>query len=72
MASPLTAMLSGGAGGVDMSAGPATSGASGGSESEGAVFNFAPPPSAQQTESISKTVGLVIVAVVVLWLMNRK
>ena len=65
-----TAALSGGAGGIDLSGGPATSGSD--SYSGGAVFNFAPPPSVQQTQSINKTVALVVVAVVIVWLLNRK
>lgn len=71
MAGPM-AMLSGGAGGVDLSGGPANSSATGGSDSQGAVFNFAPAQATQQTETISKTVALVVVAIVVLWLMSRK
>lgn len=64
--------ISGGQGGIDLSGGPATSSASGASDSGGAVFNFAPPATVQQTQSITKTVALVVVAVVIVWLMNRK
>jgi len=67
-----SAMLSGGAGGVDLSAGPSTSSAEGRTDSGGAVFNFAPPASVQQTQSITNTVALVVVAIVILWLMTRK
>lgn len=77
MALPMAASLvgggvSGGQGGIDLSAGPATSEAQGRSDSGGAVFNFAPPASVQNTQSITQTVGLVLVAIVILWLMNRK
>lgn len=77
MALPMAASLvgggvSGGQGGIDLSGGPATSSAEGRSDSGGAVFNFAPPAGVQQTQSITNTVALVVVAVVILWLMNRK
>lgn len=77
MALPMAAGLlgggvSGGQGGIDLSGGPATSSASGSSDSGGAVFNFAPPANVQTTQSITNTVALVVVAIVILWLMNRK
>lgn len=64
------AMLSGGQGGIDLSGGPATSGAD--SYSGGAVFNFAPPPGVQQAQSTNNTVAIVAVVALVLWLLTRK
>lgn len=77
MALPMAAGLlgggvSGGAGGIDLSGGPANSSATGGSDSGGAVFNFAPAEGVQKTQTISNTVALVVVALLVLWLMSRK
>lgn len=63
--------VSGGAGGVDLSGGPATSGTGPTSGSAGGqVFNFAPPMSVQQ-KVISTPVALGALALVGLWLYSR-
>lgn len=77
MALPMAASLvgggvSGGAGGIDLSGGPATSQSGGDTRTGGAVFNFAPPQSVQQTQAITSMAPWFVVAVVILWLMLRK
>ena len=65
------AALSGGSGGVDLSAGPATSGSGGSNRTGGAVFNFTGPPNVQNTRSISTAVALVVVVGLVVWLARK-
>ncbi|MCG2581928.1 MAG: hypothetical protein KA296_13735 [Marinobacter sp.] len=67
---PAMALSGGSGGGVDLSAGPATSGAD--SNSGGAVFNFAPPARVQQTQSITMTLAVVAIVGLVLWLQSQK
>lgn len=62
--------VSGGAGGIDLSGGPANSSAEGSGNAGGQVFNFATPQSVQLAQTISWPI--VIGAGVALWVFMRK
>ncbi|MFL1484899.1 hypothetical protein [Marinobacter sp. LN3S78] len=64
--------VSGGAGGVDLSGGPATAGVGDtGGSAGGQVFNFLPPQSIQQ-KAVSTPVVLGVLALGALWLYTRR
>lgn len=64
--------VSGGAGGVDLSGGPATAGVGDtGGSAGGQTFNFLPPMSTQQ-KVVSTPVVLAGLAVVGVWLYTRR
>ena len=71
MAMPGIGPISGGQGGVDLSSGPAKSGASGSNRTGGATFYFAEPKSAQTAGVIGQAVPWLAVGVVA-WLVVRK
>lgn len=62
--------VSGGAGGIDLSGGPATAESGAGGSAGGQVFNFATPQSVQMANAISWP--LVIGAGVALWVFTRR
>ena len=73
---PGGAALSGGAGGVDLSAGPATSGAEGGQSSAGGQqFYFAPPSTAQKAPNVINSLSPMVwggLGLVAVWLLSRR
>ena len=66
--------VSGGQGVIDLSGGPATSGAEGGRASAGGQqFNFAPPMTAMTTTVDSLQMPLIVAgAAVIVWVLARK
>lgn len=67
--------VSGGQGGIDLSGGPATSGAEGGKAAAGGqTFNFLPPVAAQKAQAVSGSVNTALITVAVIaavWLYTR-
>lgn len=63
--------ISGGAGGIDLSGGPATAESGSDSNTGGATFNFAPPESVQRVQQYSQTGLYLVIALVVIFVLMR-